>query len=141
MSFPIQIGKMSIKVQNLRKYGYTDLKHWESNPNNIRVTRKGRLWITHENGEKEIYIFPDSKWGNPFTTKEYGSELCIQLYRKHIIDSKLYLQLQELNGKTLGCFCEQNEMCHINVIMEFIQIYNKNYNSNYNNKIINFVFN
>ena len=35
-----------IKVDNLRKMGYTDLEQWLLDPNNLYTGRRGRIFIT-----------------------------------------------------------------------------------------------
>lgn len=70
----------------------------------------------------DIYIGRGSKWGNPFTVKEYGRGGTIELYRKHLWDCILdgtitTKDLQNLSGKILGCFCKPKP-CHGDVIVE-----------------------
>lgn len=50
-----------------------------------------------------------SKWHNPFGTKRHGLPNSMQLYEDHIRQN-LYNDLDELDGKILGCWCkEMNE--------------------------------
>ena len=136
---PISATRTSVKISNLRKNGYSDLENWMTNPDNLYVGRKGRVNIVYPNGESKIFFYPDSKWRNPFKLKEYSTEQCIELYKKHLYESGLYLQIAELHGKNLGCFCLPENRCHIDIILELIQNFN---NSICNNKIIpEFVFN
>ena len=50
-----------------------------------------------------------SKWHNPFPVKKHGLKKCLELFREYIINNKeLYNDLEELEGKTLGCWCRDN---------------------------------
>lgn len=62
-----------------------------------------------------------SKWANPFTVREYGREKCLVLYEKHVRESELYEELEELSGKSLGCFCEKEEKCHGDVLVNLFK--------------------
>lgn len=55
-----------VKVSNLRKIGYFSLREWIADDKNLYVGRRGRLWITENNGDKNIFHYPESKWANPF---------------------------------------------------------------------------
>lgn len=105
-----------IKVDSLRKK-FKDkdisLEKWMNMPGNLYVGRRGRIFI---NGE--IFHYKDSKWGNPFTLKNYSIDKSLELYKNHILNSKLKDELIELNGMTLGCFCDQSGKCHAKVLVE-----------------------
>jgi hypothetical protein len=72
----------------------------------------------------EVYIGRPSKWGNPFAIKsESERELVIDQYRKWITKGEgqhLLQQLQELKGKTLGCWCYPKK-CHGDVLAELVE--------------------
>ncbi len=73
---------------------------------------------------------PKSKWHNPFTVKEHGITKCLELYEAHIRNSGLFSEIGELEGKTLGCWCEQqyatddygntSEGCHGQVLVRLL---------------------
>lgn len=67
----------------------------------------------------DIYIGRPSKWGNPFTIGKDGTRKeVIEKYREWIkIQS---LDLRELKGKTLGCWCAPLP-CHGDVLKEIIE--------------------
>ena len=78
----------------------------------------------------DIYIGRGSKWGNPFThisdkkTKADfivdTREQAIESYRDWILNQPQLLKaLHELEGKTLGCFCNPKE-CHGDVLVELV---------------------
>lgn len=107
-----------IKVDALRKASgdrSADLRKWMEDPNNIYVGRHGRIFI-----DKEIFPYKGSKWANPYKVgpKDYTLEESIRLYRKHLVDSGLINDIHELDGKQLGCFCDQSDVCHAQVLAE-----------------------
>jgi len=68
--------------------------------------------------EYDVYIGRPSKWGNPF--KGNGRNKDIELYENYISKSKkLMNDLQELKGKTLGCFCKPKK-CHGDVLVKLV---------------------
>lgn len=75
----------------------------------------------------DVYIGRGSIWGNPFTIQEYGRDRCISMYEQYIRqrlheEPDLYLQLLELKGKRLGCFCKP-KACHGDILVKLIQEY------------------
>lgn len=69
----------------------------------------------------------ESKWANPFTVKECGSnEEAVKKYRNYILSKpELLDSLHELSGKTLGCWCKPNP-CHGDVLVElFVKVAQK----------------
>jgi hypothetical protein len=61
-----------------------------------------------------------SKWCNPFSVKKYGLDECLRLYREYILSNKkLLYELEELRGKTLGCWCKPDK-CHEDVLIELL---------------------
>jgi len=69
----------------------------------------------------DIYIGRPSKWGNPFVIGKDGTrEEVIEKYREYILQSpELLNSLEELRGKTLGCFCKPFG-CHGDVLVELL---------------------
>lgn len=71
--------------------------------------------------ENAIYVGRPTKWGNPFKIQEgYTGQRCLDLYRKHISVHLAVneLDLSELTGKDLACFCPLNQPCHADVLLE-----------------------
>ena len=69
------------------------------------------------------YNLPDSPWKNPYTVKRYGREEAVALYRAYILSSEeLLSRLGELEGKTLGCWCKPEELCHGDVLLDLLQV-------------------
>ena len=111
-----------MKVKELRKIKYENLDEWLKNPNNIYVGRRGRIWITETDKSKRIFHYSESKWANPYkVTKEMSLEESLRLYRIHLEEKGLLNQIEELRGKTLGCFCEQNNPCHAKILRDLLK--------------------
>jgi hypothetical protein len=78
----------------------------------------------------DVYIGRGSKWGCPFTSIRnrptladevvVSKEIAIAKYREYILAKpELMDALDELEGKTLGCFCKP-EACHGDVLLELL---------------------
>ena len=69
----------------------------------------------------DVYIGRPSKWGNPFTIGKDGTRKeVIAKYRKWILTQpELLRHLEELRGKTLGCWCSPLA-CHGDVLIELL---------------------
>lgn len=74
-----------------------------------------------EKDRYDVYIGRPSKWGNPFKIDADGTrEGVIEKYRDWIMHQpQLLKDLQELNGKTLGCYCKP-QACHGDVLVELL---------------------
>ena len=92
-------------------------------PNNIRVVNK------HHGVPYDIYIGRGSKWGNPFSHIPSDHAQCIANTREEaIVMYELWIKTQpdlmnslhELDGKTLGCFCDPLP-CHGHVLVKLRQ--------------------
>lgn len=85
--------------------------------------------VVHCKREKfDLYIGRPSEWGNPYSHKPGTAaqflvntrEEAIEEYRKHLIrqlrsGEVTIQQLQELSGKTLGCWCHP-KACHGDIL-------------------------
>lgn len=78
----------------------------------------------------DIYIGRGSKWGCPYTVikdrptlaKEIveTKEEALEKYKAYVLaNPELMNSLDELEGKTLGCFCKP-EKCHGDVLLELL---------------------
>ena len=99
-----------IKKKNLIKLGYRDLQHWLEDNNHVYI------------GRHNCYVgAPSSKWRNPYSAKKYGRDKCIQMYEKYIRASdELMNSIEELRGKTLGCWCTPNA-CHGDILLKILK--------------------
>ena len=127
-----------LKVAELRKrYGNDiNLRIWMENPANMYVGRKGRIFIT-VGGESEIFHYPGSVWANPYKLDQTGVPEIVMngeiedikksryttreslLRYEEYVRRNLWNRLNELDGRTLGCFCKQGEVerCHAQVLV------------------------
>lgn len=68
------------------------------------------------------YDFTASPWANPYPARSNGRERPVALYRQHILNSPdLMARLEELEGKTLGCWCKPDQLCHGDVLIELLK--------------------
>lgn len=107
---------ISVKKENLNKLGYKDLEDWLKNPNHIYI---GRDMTCYVKGAKL------SKWCNPFSSKKVGFLKCLELYTEYLKNNKeLMSQLDELDGKVLGCWCREDDssgiICHGDILADLV---------------------
>ena len=108
------MSRICVKVNNLRKIGYTDLRNWLSDENNLYVGRKGRIFI-----DGKIFHYKGSIFGNPYKLSEYSITESLEKYEKYIREN-LMTELKSLRGKNLGCFCDFDNRCHVDVLLILI---------------------
>jgi hypothetical protein len=78
--------------------------------------------VVHCEHEKyDVYIGRPSKWGNPFSEGKDGTRAeVIEKYREYIMSNKELLdQLDELEGKVMGCWCKPLP-CHGDILIELL---------------------
>jgi hypothetical protein len=70
-------------------------------------------------GPGQVYVGRPSKWGNPFAIPADGTrDEVIEKYRNWLAEQPdLLLQLYELHGKDLICWCAP-EACHAEVLQD-----------------------
>jgi len=103
---------VNVKKNILIKKGYKDFQDWNSKLNHVYIGRDTSFYVP---GAKA------SKWANPFPVKKYGRDKCLELYRDYIAtNKKLMTDLDELDGKELGCWCDP-EPCHGHILVELIE--------------------
>ena len=110
---------VNVRQAELRKLGYKDLEDWVKDPNHVYVGRDMTRYVPGAKG---------SKWGNPFMSKKVGRAESCNMYRQYILsdtriqdNGKTLLQsLDELKGKTLGCWCHP-ERCHGHELSQLIK--------------------
>lgn len=80
------------------------------------------LVVNINENDYDVFIGRPSKWGNPFKINTDGDRLeVIRKYEKYIRNNKKLLEdLQELEGKILGCYCKPRK-CHGDVLVKLIQ--------------------
>jgi hypothetical protein len=111
---------VNVKVKYIRPLGYSNLKDWLKDPENVYIGRKGIVFV-------EGCRFPvsSSPFANPFKVGKDGTraEVIIKYekdLRKRLLKSaKLRKALEELKGKRLGCWCHP-EACHGDVLLKLL---------------------
>jgi hypothetical protein len=65
-----------------------------------------------------IYVGRPTKWGNPFRI-EVDVALALWKYDQHIVKlANLHaLDLEELRGKDLACWCKVDAPCHADILL------------------------
>lgn len=63
-------------------------------------------------------------FGNPFSVKTYGRELCLELFKtyfdyKMANDAAYREAIHGLRGKALGCWCHPQK-CHGDIIADYL---------------------
>ena len=102
---------INIKKKNLLLLGYNDLEDWLKDPNHVYIGRNMSVYVKGAN---------NSKWKNPFSSKKYGRDKCIEMFKNYIEkDQNLMDSLKELDGKTLGCWCKP-EACLGDILIELL---------------------
>lgn len=65
-----------------------------------------------------------SKWRNGYKVKDFGLELSLKYYeksiRRKIARDPKYYDLNELEGKILGCWCKP-EPCHGDILIKLLK--------------------
>ena len=117
------ITVVNVHKKDLNKHGYKDLVEWVQQPNHLYIGRDMTRFVPGA---------VHSKWHNPFKSKDKGSdrETRCKQYRDYIMTDKriqsngktLFESLDELKGKTLGCWCHP-ESCHGHVLRELVKEY------------------
>lgn len=116
-------------VKYIRPQGYSDLKEWMKDENNVYIGRAGIVFIKDINtGKKERWPKQASPFHNPYrVTPLVSREEAVRLYRIHITrllntNNDLVELLKSMRGKNLGCWCHP-EICHGDVLLELIEQY------------------
>jgi hypothetical protein len=80
--------------------------------------------VVHCSEPHDVYIGRPSMWGNPFKEDDGGTRTkIIRQYKEWLMydpeAAELRLNLHQLEGKTLGCWCKP-KACHGDVIVELL---------------------
>ena len=122
---------VNVKVVYIRPQ-YPNLKVWSEDPQNLYIGRRGIVFVDGERFPKK-----DSLFANPFRVgKTCSREESLEKYRTYLI-SKIengditIEDLQNLQGKNLGCWCvlpptddtKEVVACHGHVLIEIMKKY------------------
>uniref|UniRef100_A0A6C0EB23 DUF4326 domain-containing protein n=1 Tax=viral metagenome TaxID=1070528 RepID=A0A6C0EB23_9ZZZZ len=101
---------VNVKKSCLKEQGYDSFKEWQKKKNNLYI------------GRACVYVGATaSKWQNPFPLSKYTLDESLKLYEKHVKESGLIDDINELKGKTLGCWRQMHILLNNNIcILPFI---------------------
>jgi hypothetical protein len=111
-----------IKATELRKRGISDLKAYDDDHENARVTRRGRVSLAG----RPMYAYRASPWANQFVVGEkpgqYSLERSLLQYEhwldKELLDPRKRAEFLQLASKqTIGCYCAPGARCHRDIIL------------------------
>ena len=100
---------INVKKVHLKQKGFADFEDWAKDPSHLYIGRNMNFYV------KGTF---ESKWKNPFTVKKHGIDKCLVLYEQ-LIRETLYDDLEELDGKVLGCWCKPNR-CHGDILIRLL---------------------
>lgn len=71
----------------------------------------------------DVFIGRPEKWSNPFPIRpDRSREEAVRLFEKWIRNKpEMLADLDELDGKVLGCWCDEEELCHGDVLIKLIE--------------------
>lgn len=98
----MKLENMSINIDSSpRRVQLKRVKGWKMPPNTIKVARPTR-------------------WGNPFRIEKYGRDMAVIRYRNWLSREirKGAINLGELRGRNLACWCKPGLACHADVLIE-----------------------
>lgn len=78
------------------------------------MSKKVPRVVNIEVDEYDVFIGRPSKWGNPFKIGDdkYTRKQALEKFDEWIVtQTELLNQIDELRGKTLGCYCKPKK-CH-----------------------------
>ena len=68
-----------------------------------------------------VNVARPTKWGNPFSVKEYGRWGAVDRFKVFMTLRPAMrgnmLNVEELRGKNLACWCAPNDLCHADVLL------------------------
>lgn len=102
---------INVKKKCLQQNGYRDFKQWIEDDDHVYIGRNMSFYVAGAVA---------SKWANPFSAKKFGRKKCLELYREYILSNPALMNsLEELRGKTLGCWCAPEE-CHGDILISLV---------------------
>lgn len=101
----------------------------------VRVQRKRTkgfsLQAASQNGLPVVYVGRPSQWGNPYRVGDddpmlVGNKMsaldAVRMYNWHLAARPYELNLEELRGKNLACWCPLDQPCHADVLLALANI-------------------
>ena len=103
---------VSVKKDELNLRGIPNFKEWNSLENTLYIGMNMDFFVKGAH---------KSKWYNPYTVKKYGLDKSLKLYEDYIRNTpELYDNIDELEGKELGCWCESGK-CHGDILIKLLK--------------------
>lgn len=87
--------------------------------------------VHHKKEKCDILVCRPSKWGSPFSNKPHSNAPFKVKTRKESVEAHkewllngdgryLLDDLHELKGKVLGCWCNDNQSCHADILVKLV---------------------
>lgn len=111
----------NVSQANREKEGCTSFKRWFNKPSNIYISRNSAKYTQQD--------VQDSKWVNPFictnrrlSGEKWVIEMLQKCYERYVRGNEnLMNNLWELQGKSLGCWCEEDGRCHGSILVKLYE--------------------
>ena len=116
--------RVCVKAQFLRCIGYDNLREFEADNDNARLTRRGRVFIKEKSGKTKPYCYNASRFANPFGLADHTRKESLEKYAAHLdrmlaTSDDARREFEQLRSKKrLGCYCEPFDSCHVNVVID-----------------------
>ena len=77
----------------------------------------------------DVYCGRPSPYGNPFSSKEKSiakytvrtRKESLEKFKEYLLNNSEFQDIiKELKGKTLACWCDEKQRCHVDIIIEFL---------------------
>mgnify|MGYP001220105553 FL=1 len=127
MDLPLPV---CLAASQLRLMDFSDLQHYDSIEYNVKVCRRGRVFVTR-GSKTEVYVYEASPWANPFPvgTKEgqFSLKESLKRYDVHLRalldDPQKRAEFLKLADKRhIGCFCALDVPCHRDIILRYLAL-------------------
>jgi hypothetical protein len=89
----------------------------------VRIQRSRQHKQVSPNGLPIVYVGRPGKWGNPYKESVWGRERALTNYRDFLETciKTGALNVSELEGKNLSCWCSLKEKCHADILLEYVE--------------------
>lgn len=89
----------------------------------VRIQRSRKHKQVSPNGLPIVYVGRPFKWGNPFKLKGGGLHTIEQVLSAYetVTKEKIkqgMLNIEELRGKNLSCWCPLSQKCHSEILLK-----------------------
>lgn len=110
-------GDKPIRIQRKRTKG------WKMPENTVSVTRPGKWgnpFRVIKDGGMWVLTNPVGDRLHAFESARLAIDCCIECFRDYILNEHSFgiLNINELGGKNLACFCPLDNPCHADVLLK-----------------------